>query len=58
MQTRKPTTRRPPTTIPTERATHDAELVDDMGDLLDEIDAVLENNALEVTQKFRQRGGQ
>jgi ubiquitin-like protein Pup len=50
--------RRPPTTIPTERNTHDAELVDDMGALLDEIDEVLEENALEVTRTYRQKGGE
>lgn len=50
--------RRPPTTIPRERSAHDAELVDEMDALLDEIDDVLEENALEVTQRYRQKGGE
>lgn len=46
MQTRPtPTpTRRPPTTVPKERSAHDAELVDEMNDLLDAIDDVLDEN--------------
>lgn len=58
MQTRPTPTRRPPTTIPKERSAHDAELVDSMDDLLDEIDSVLETNALEVVRTFRQKGGE
>lgn len=55
-QTHTTTTRRPPTTKPLEPAAHDTELVDTMGELLDEIDTVLEENAW-VTN-YRQRGGQ
>lgn len=58
MQTRPTPTRRPPTTIPTSRNAHDAELVDDLDALLDEIDDCLEHNALEVVRKFRQKGGE
>ncbi len=36
--------RRPPTAIPTERTVHDAELVDEMDDLMEAIDDVLEEN--------------
>lgn len=57
MQTSRKT-RRPPTMVPTTRSVHDAELVDDMGEFLDEIDAILEENALEVTRRYRQKGGQ
>lgn len=57
MQTRPtPTTRRPPTTMPKERSQHDAELVDELAGLLDEVDAVLEENAW-VT-RYVQKGGQ
>lgn len=48
--------RRPPIAIPKERSAHDAELVDDMADLLDEIDAILEDQ--EHLRRFRQRGGE
>jgi len=51
-------THRGPTTIPTQRSSHDAELLDDAHDFLDEIDDVLEENALEVTRRYRQRGGE
>lgn len=57
-QTRHSPKRRPPTVSTPVPAVHDTELVDSMGELLDEIDEVLEENALEVTRKFRQRGGQ
>lgn len=50
--------RRPPTRVPTERTQHDAELVDEMGELLDAIDDLLEENALEVVRCYRQRGGE
>jgi ubiquitin-like protein Pup len=50
--------RRPPTRVPTERTQHDAELVDSMDDLLDAIDEVLEDNALEVVQRYRQKSGE
>lgn len=50
--------RRPPTTIPTERTVHDAELVDGMADFLDEVDDILEENALEVVRRYRQKSGQ
>lgn len=58
MQQRSTPTRRPPTTIPTSRNAHDAELVDEMEDFLDEVDALLEENALETVRRYRQRGGQ
>lgn len=58
MQTQKTLTRRPPTTMPKERSAHDAELVDSMSDFLDEVDAILEENVLEVVRTFRQKGGQ
>lgn len=48
--------RRPPTTMPRERADHDAELIDDMGDFLDEVDALLEDQ--EWMTRYRARGGQ
>lgn len=58
MQTR----RRPPTTKavapPVERKAHDAELIDEMDDLLDEIDRALEDNALETVRLYRQHGGE
>ena len=57
MRTSKPR-RRPPTTTPVAPKVHDTELVDEMQDLLDEIDQVLEENALEVTRTYRQKGGQ
>lgn len=50
--------RRPPTRVPTERTVHDAELVDEMGELLDAIDDLLEENALELVRAYRQRGGE
>ena len=50
--------RRPPTKVPTERTVHDAELVDEMGEFLDEIDGLLEENALEVVRSYRQRNGE
>lgn len=50
--------RRPPTKMPQARTQHDAELVDEMGELLDAIDDLLEENALEVVRCFRQRGGE
>lgn len=48
--------RRPPTTVPKERSAHDAELVDDLDALLDEIDSLLEDQA--HLMRFRQKGGQ
>ena len=57
-QTTSRPTRRTPTIIPTQRTVHDTELVDDMGELIDAIDEVLEENALEVTSSYHQRGGQ
>lgn len=50
--------RKPPTTIPTQRHAHDAELVDEMTELLDEIDGILEENAIETIRAYRQRSGQ
>jgi hypothetical protein len=47
--------RRPPTTVPTGRTAH-AELVDEMDDFLDEVDALLKNQ--EWLLRFRQKGGQ
>lgn len=58
MQVRPRPERRPPTTIPTARTVHDAELVDTMDDLLEEIDHILEENVLEVVRRFRQKGGE
>ena len=48
--------RRPPTTVPKERSAHDAELVDEMSEFLDEIDSLLEDQA--HLMRFRQKGGQ
>ena len=56
--TRPTRTRRPPTVSAPTPAAHDTTLVDEMGELLDEIDSVLEENALEVTRTYRQRGGE
>ena len=50
--------RRPPTTKPVAPVVHDTHLVDEMQELLDAIDEALEDNALEVTRRFRQRNGQ
>lgn len=58
MQTRPTPTRRPPTTIPKERSAHDAELVDEMSEFLDEVDGILEENVLETVRLFRQKGGE
>lgn len=49
--------RRPPTTVPTQRTVHDAELVDDMADFLDEVDTLLEQED-EFLLTYRQKGGQ
>jgi len=51
----RPTPTNPTTTDthPTGRAT-----VEESDDLLDEIDSVLEENALEVTRTYVQRGGE
>jgi ubiquitin-like protein Pup len=57
MQTHQ-TTRRPPTTTPAGPTVHDTHLVDEMDQLLDDIDAALEENALEITRTYIQRGGQ
>lgn len=57
-QTRHSPKRRPPTVSTPAPAPHDTELIDSMDQLLDEIDEVLEQNALEVTRTYRQRGGQ
>lgn len=57
MQTAQPR-RRPPTVSTPTPAAHDTELVDDLDALIDEIDSVLEENALEVTRTYRQKGGQ
>ena len=50
--------RRPAATAPTDATNHHTELVDSMDALLDEIDNVLEDNALEVTRTYRQKGGE
>lgn len=42
--------------MPTRRSVHDAELVDSMTDLLDEIDNILEENV--VRHVFRQLPGE
>ena len=57
-QARAADRRRPPTVSTPTPTAHDTELVDDMDEFLDEVDAVLEENALEVTRAYRQRGGQ
>ena len=57
-QARTASRRRPPTVSTPTPAAHDTELIDEMDALLDEIDNVLETNALEVTRAYRQRGGQ
>lgn len=51
-------TRRQSTVSTPAPAANDTDLVDSMSDFLDEVDAILEENALEVTQHYRQRGGQ
>jgi ubiquitin-like protein Pup len=58
MRTRRTRDRRPPTTAPTKRQVHDAELIDETDELMDEIDKTLETNALEVTRAYRQKGGE
>lgn len=50
--------RRPPTVSTPTPAAHDTQLVDEMDTLLDEIDAVLEENVLETLRAFRQKGGE
>jgi ubiquitin-like protein Pup len=57
MQTTQPP-RRPPTTRPVTPKAHDTELVDTMDDLLDDIDAILKENAIETMRAYRQTGGQ
>lgn len=57
MQTTQPT-RRPPTTTAIAPKIHDVELVDELDALLDDIDSVLEENAIETVRLYRQRGGQ
>ena len=49
--------RRPPTTVPKERSAHDAELVDEMSEFLDEVDTILEQEEQFLT-RYRQRSGQ
>lgn len=49
---------KPPTTSTAKPTIHDTHLVDEMDALLDDIDSVLEENALEVVRAYRQRGGQ
>lgn len=53
-------TYRPTPTNPTETAPTKTEgtSVEDIDELLDDIDSVLEENALEVVHAYRQRGGQ
>jgi len=48
----------PQTATPVRPAAHDIELIDELDALLDEIDGCLEENALEVTRTYRQKGGQ
>lgn len=50
--------RHPPTTAHVAPAVHDSAIIDSMDDLLDEIDSVLEDNALETVRLYRQRGGE
>jgi len=50
-------TRRPPTQIPTHRTTHDAEIIDDMDELLRDIDDILEQEDEFLTQ-YRQKPGE
>lgn len=59
-QTETATDRRrlPGSAVPTKRKPADAELIADTGDFLDEVDELLEENDLEVVQRYRQRGGQ
>lgn len=46
MQNRPTPIRRPPTTIPTKRSVHDVEIIDEMSELLDQIDDILDENAV------------
>lgn len=48
--------KRPPTVVPTKRTEHEAEIIDTLDELLDEIDRSLEENAW--VHRFIQRGGQ
>lgn len=57
-QARSSVTRRPPGVSTPVPAAHDTELVDEMSDFLDEVDALLEENALEVVRRYRQKGGE
>ena len=50
--------RQPSTSVPHERRTEDTRILDDADQILDEIDALLEDNVLEVVRTFRQRGGE
>lgn len=50
----RPTPTNPTAAVPAA----DTTLVDETADLLDEIDAVLEANALETVRTYVQRGGQ
>lgn len=56
-QARQTSTHRPPTTKPVAPVIHDTELVDEMQDFLDEVDAILEEED-GFLLRFRQRGGQ
>lgn len=60
MQTAQPRRRPPTISAPTPAAptpaAHGTELVDEMDQLLDDIDALLESNT--VVDRYRQRGGQ
>lgn len=47
-----------PTTPAAAPARTEGTTVEDIDELLDDIDAVLEENALEVVRSYRQRGGQ
>jgi ubiquitin-like protein Pup len=52
---------RPTPTSPTTHSTPaqtEGTTVEDIDELLDDIDAVLEENALEVVRAYRQRGGE
>lgn len=56
MRVTEPRTRRPPTTVPVAPKVHDAEIIDESDELMDEIDRLLEDTT--VTHEYRQRGGE
>ena len=56
MRTTAQPRRRPPTITTPAPAAHETELVDEMGEFLDEVDALLEDQDWMLC--FRQKGGQ